>query len=189
MDPPGLYDVWQQQGPILVFRVVKLEYIRAKVEGLKTLECLGNGVPWILRHLRERPCWLVFCAATTDTHGKPLQGDDKNCAGKAIMIAPFLRVFTLDDANASDEEGARLKLLLQRNQKWAYRNDRGGWKAFLEFDSERSMTLRDSAAGCLGVPLPVVEGFKSCCKQAAGWGYEAHVVKEWLGSHAICLVE
>lgn len=183
MDPPLLY-VWQQ-GPILVFRVVKLEYIRAKVQGLKTLECLGNGVPLILRHLRGRPCWFVFCAATTDTRGKPLQGDEKNCAGKAIMIAPFVRVFTRGDANASDEEGNRLKLLLESNWQWAY-SDR--WKAFLEFDSERSMTLTDSA-GCLGVPLPVVEDFKPCCKQAAGWGYQAHVVKEWLGSHAIHLVE
>jgi len=183
VDPPPL-DVWQQ-GPILVFRVVKLEYIRAKVEGLKTLECLGNGVPCILRHLRGRPCWFVFCAATTDTHGKLLQGDEKNCAGKAIMIAPFVRVFTRGDANASDEEGKRLQLLLRSNWQWAY-EDR--WKAFLEFDSQRSMTLTDSA-GCLGVPLPVVEGFKSCCKQAAGWGYEAHVVERWLCSHAIDLVE
>lgn len=109
-----------------------------------------------------------------DGQGRALQGEHRDCGGKAILIGRVVRWFSLADCSDENSVGEELMMVLKKNSQWT---DFQKWTKFIEFDWPEHVKVLQDRSGRLGCPVPEV---RSCMRQAASWGYEDEVVAAWL---------
>jgi hypothetical protein len=156
--------VYRITDPLLIFKVVKKDYIEKIGEGRKSVECSNNGIPTVLRHALDkgRPSWLVLCASCSDVYGAPvLEG------GKALMIVLVVCVFSREDA----KRDLHLQQLLDCNSIWGKIDgwDPKSYKDFIQLDTDHVSTIQCTYPD-------VCKGKRQCC----GWTYDQAVVTQWI---------